>query len=158
MLTLIASALLRQQLSRPPQLEPPDQPSGPDLYAVFSQSDAPAQAAFDALLFAELCEAVADELEYDGTLTPPAFTSGQHALALAWYLRDYCLAGRSLKAQYPRLPQALSAYWNPLLGTDGRPLEETDAAGRTFRSRLVSCFRVTADSSRHAAMQLEAAA
>lgn len=121
---------------------------GPDLVAVFSQSDNMSQAAQDAADMGKLCNAIARQIEYDGTRPQPRLTTGQQMDDLRRWAREYFTNGQSLGVQYPKMPATVKAFLDSQLGTAGGPINAEQ------RAKWVSAFRTLGESSRYASTKL----
>lgn len=123
-------------------------PGGPDLVAVFSQSDDPCQAAQDAADLGRLCKAIARQIEYDGTRPQPRLTTGQQMDDVRRWAREYFTAGKSLGVQYPLLVPAVKTFLDSQLGTAGGPVSLEQ------RAKWVAAYHTLAQSAEYAATKL----
>lgn len=130
--------------SRPgpaPGPAPMPAPAGLDLRGAFRG----AQAAADALTVAELLDGLADAIETDGAKPEPRLRSGQQLAELRATAREYRTDGAKLGDRQPAARDAIAAFLESQVGTDGGPV---DAAGR---ARWVSAFRSVAAAAKAAA-------
>lgn len=125
--------------------ERPDVPPAPapavglDLRGKFVGSEAAADAAITAELLAKL----ADAIEYDGAHDRRLATGAQLA-DLRAAAREYRTAGVSLGQRQPLARDAIKAFLDQEVGTDGGPID--DAA----RARWVTAFRAISAAARTA--------
>lgn len=103
-----------------------------------------AEAASDAAITGELMAALADAISHDGTLKEPRLRSGQALAELRTAAREYRTQGVSLGSRQPLARDAIAAYLEREVGTDGGPI---DAAAR---ARWVAAFREVASAARAA--------
>jgi len=101
------------------------------------------EAAADAAITAELLAALADAIEYDGAHDRRLATGAQLA-DLRAAAREYRTAGVSLGQRQPLARDAIKAFLDAEVGTDGGPID--DAA----RARWVTAFRAISAASRAA--------
>ena len=92
-------------------------------------------AASDAAITAALLGALADTIEFDGRAQPPRLTTGTQLAELRTLAREYRTSGVSLGQRQPLARDAIKAYLDQEVGTDGGPVD--DAA----RARWVAAFR-----------------
>jgi hypothetical protein len=125
--------------------ERPDVPPAPapavglDLRGKFVGSEAAADAAITAELLAKL----ADAIEYDGA-HDRRLTTGAQLADLRAAAREYRTAGVSLGQRQPLARDAIKAFLDQEVGTDGGPID--DAA----RARWVTAFRAISAAARTA--------
>lgn len=103
-----------------------------------------AEAAADAAITDELMDALADAIEYDATLPEPRLRTGQAFAELRTAAREYRTSGVRLGDRQPLARDAIAAYLEQTVGTDGGPV---DAAGR---ARWVKAFREVSAAARAA--------
>ena len=120
----------------------PVPPLGAELSAVF---DGHADGKAHARTLAEICHAVADVVEYDGTLTTPRLKNGVQLDDLRAAVRDGRTRGWSFIATYPALKPIFETHFTNAVGTSGGPLDATR------RAAWVTAFRQLAAASEHAA-------
>lgn len=121
---------------------------GPDLVSVFQQADNMSQASQDAADMGKLCNAIARQIEYDGTRPQPRLTTGQQMDDLRRWAREYFTNGQSLGVQYPRLPGLVKSFLATQLGTSGGPINAEQ------RAKWASAFRTLGESALYASTQL----
>ena len=114
-----------------PVPEPPA--SALDLRGTFTG----AEAASDAAITSALLGALADAIDYDGR-HEKRLTSGTQLAELRSLAREYRTSGVSLGERQPLARDAIKAYLDREVGTDGGPVD--DAA----RARWVAAFRAVA--------------
>lgn len=146
-LMLAAAGLTRLDLLRP-LTPPPIDPGPPDLSAAFRQSDDPSAASQDAEAFAQLCEAMADLIEFDGAQAEPRLRNGVQLDNARRMLRYYQRRGATYGSRYPQLGAAIKGYLDQQLGVDGGPLTDDK------RRRWIAAYRQLARSARYAAASL----
>lgn len=145
MAVMLAAAGLSQFDLLPTITPPPENPGSPDLLSAFRESDDPAAASQDARKFAQLCDALADVIEYDGARTEPQLRSGVQLENLRMIARDTQLSGASYAAKYPRLGNDIKAYLDQQLGIDGGVLNDDR------RRKWIAAYRQLAKSANYAA-------
>ena len=89
----------------------------------------------DAAITAALLGALADTIEFDGKAQPPRLTTGTQLAELRTLAREYRTSGVSLGQRQPLARDAIKAFLDQEVGTDGGPVD--DAA----RARWVAAFR-----------------
>lgn len=120
--------------AKPAQPQPDPAPvSGLDLRGKFVGE----HAADDAAITSALLGALADAIEYDGA-HDRRLTSGTQLAELRTLSREYRTSGVSLGQRQPLARDAIKAYLDQEVGTDGGPVD--DAA----RARWVAAFRAVA--------------
>lgn len=122
----------------------PTNPGGPDLLVAFGKSSNPAEAAIDACDFGCLCQAIADQIEYDGKRTDTQFKTGVQLDNFRILARDFFAAGGQYGRRYPHLAEAAGEYLESQVGSDGGVL--TDER----RRKWVDAYRTLARSSHYA--------
>ena len=121
--------------TRTPSPQPAPAPVvGLDLRGRFVGPDAAADAATTAALLEEL----ADAIDYDGTQAEPRLRTGAAFDDLRRAARELRCRGVSLGARQPAVRDAIKAYLDQAVGTDGGPV---DAAQR---AKWVAAFRAVA--------------
>ena len=117
-----------------PQPDPEPTPAvGLDLRGRFTGE----AAAADAAITAALLDALADAIEHDGQ-HEKRLTTGTQLAELRTLSREYRTSGVSLGQRQPLARDAIKAYLDQEVGTDGGPVD--DAA----RARWVAAFRAVA--------------
>ncbi len=102
------------------------------------------EAAADAGLTAALLEELADQIAWDGTQAEPRLKSGAAFDDLRRAARELRTRGVSLGARQPAVRDAIKAYLDQQVGTDGGPV---DAAQR---AKWVAAFRAVAQAAAEA--------
>jgi hypothetical protein len=124
---------------------PSQPPAGPDLTKAFSTNDNRAEAKAHAHVFATICGALAEYIEYDGQRPEPLLKTGVQIDDLRLALRQTRTKGWSFLTKYPDLKEPLETFFTKELGAEGGPI---DAAKR---SKWVSAMRTLATSAEYAA-------
>ena len=115
-----------------PQPQPDPAPvSGLDLRGKFVGE----HAAEDAAITAELLGQLATTIEWDGTQAEPRLRSGSQVSELRTRAREYRTSGVRLADRQPMALDAIAAFLDRTVGTEGGPLEADD------RRRWVDGFR-----------------
>ena len=96
------------------------------------------EAAADAGTTAALLEELADAIAFDGTQAEPRLKSGSAFDDLRRAARELRTRGVSLGARQPAVRDAIKAYLDQQVGTDGGPVD----AGQ--RAKWVSAFKAVA--------------
>ena len=92
-------------------------------------------AAEDAAITATLLSALADAIQFDGTLGEPRLRTGQQLAELRSTAREYRTEGVRLGDRQPLARDAIATFLEGAVGTDGGPI---DAAART---KWIDAFR-----------------
>ena len=140
---LIVAALLWMHLQDRPAPQPAPAPApvvGLDLRGRFVGPEAAAGAATMAALLGEL----ADVIAWDGQQTEPRLKTGAAIDDLRRTAREMRCRGVSLGARQPAVRDAIKAFLEAQVGTDGGPV---DAAQR---AKWVSAFRAVAQAAAEA--------
>ena len=131
-----AGAMVAWAIQSRPSPQPAPGPTPPpavalDLRGKFVGTDAAADAATTAALIGELAEAIS----YDGTQTDPRLKTGAAFDDLRRAARELRTRGVSLGARQPAVRDAIKAFLDAEVGTDGGPV---DAAAR---AKWVKAFK-----------------
>ena len=126
---LVVGYLALQSQSPAPTPEPAPAPAL-NLRGTFTGSDA----ASDAAITSALLGSLADAIEYDGA-HDRRLTTGTQLAELRAVSREYRTSGVSLGQRQPLARDAIKAYLDKEVGTDGGPIDD---AGR---ARWVKAFR-----------------
>ena len=130
---LLLAVSIFQNTARPQPAPEPTPAVGLDLRGRFTGENA----ASDAAITSALLGALADAIEYDGA-HDRRLTSGTQLAELRTLSREYRTSGVSLGQRQPLARDAIKAYLDQEVGTDGGPVD--DAA----RARWVAAFRSVA--------------
>lgn len=126
----------------------PPAPPGPDLVAVFRETDDLTAARAHCRAFGCLCGEMAGRIEFDGQRSNPKLVNGVQFDELRIDMRQSMFDGKSLALAYPRLPEALRAHFNPRVGVEG------DTVTPEQRAKWVTAYRELAAAAEHAAGRL----
>lgn len=138
---MIAFAIRESRTPAPGPAPAPAPVTGLDLRGLFRGPEAASDAAVTAALLAEL----ADVIEWDGKQTEPRLRTGAAFDDLRRSSRELRTRGVSVGARQPAVRDAIRAYLDQAVGTDGGPV---DAAQR---AKWVSAFREVAAAAEAAA-------
>ncbi|GAA4442890.1 hypothetical protein GCM10023155_50470 [Bremerella cremea] len=122
----------------------PVDPGGPNLLAVFQKSDHPDQAAKDAGDFGDLCNAIADGIDWDGQQTEPLLTNGTQLYNLSRVGRYVEREKRSYSDFYQDLGPVIGSYLTEKVGKDGGKIDQAK------RAQWVAAYRQLARSAHYA--------
>lgn len=131
----------------------PDSKPSIDLVTVFQDSPNSREARQDAARFADLCEALSEQLAYDGTLTPPRILTGVQVDDLRRWSREYVLRGESLSRKYPKMGGVMEEYMIKMVGEKDLPMD-TLIDGVPLRQKWVDSFKEIAKSARYASYRV----
>lgn len=120
---------------------PAPAPTGLDLRGLFIGPTA----ADDSVTLGGLCDALAEWIEYDGTLSPPRLKTGVQMDDLRIAAADGRMKGVSIGARQPKVRQAIHEYLDGKLGTSGGPVsvEARRAWVAAFRDIARACGDAT---------------
>jgi len=137
---LIAAALVGAavMLSDSGEQPVPPAPAALDLSAVFAHEDG----AKDCLIVAEMCDSIADIIEWDGMQPDPLLATGVQLDEMRTRTRELMIKGESLGEKYPALRDAEACYLDEKVGNSGGVVTP---AGR---AAWVAAYRAIAESAR----------
>lgn len=130
-LLLLATAVGLWWQSLPAQPQPQPAPPGLDLRGLWIGQTA----ADDCQAFGAMCEALADTIEYDGSLEAPRLKSGAALDDLRAAACDFRMRGVSIGERQPRVRSAVKAFLDERLGTSGGVIDAEQ------RARWVTAYR-----------------
>jgi len=140
---LVLLALLLMPAVRQPDAPTPAPDAGPlDLHGLFSGPTA----SDDAAIVGALCSELADEIEWDGTQPQPYLKTGVSVDELRKAARILRCKGSSIGERQPKARDAIAAYLDETVGTDGGPLTAESRAAWVGAYRDIG--RAASDSAR----------
>lgn len=77
----------------------------------------------DAVVMAEMCRELADQIEWDGKLESPRLTTGAALDDLRRTTREFRMRGTSIGARQPLVRDAVEEFLNDRLGRGGGPID-----------------------------------
>ena len=101
-------------------------------------------AARDCALIAAMCEEVAQVIEWDGMQDEPLLTTGTALDAFRTRTRQFLCRGESIGDRQPAVRDAVAAFLDDRLGSDGGEISQTQ------RAKWVRAYKDIAESARHA--------
>lgn len=103
-------------------------------------------ASSDAATVGALCQELADEIEWDGTLSSPMFSTGVAIDDLRRRARELRCRGQSIGERQPQARDLIAAYLDDRVGTSGGPVTAEQRAAWVAALRDIG--RAADDSSR----------
>ena len=95
----------------------------------------------DAVAMGGMCAALADKIEWDGSLESPRLTTGAALDDLRRTCREFRMEGVSIGARQPQVRDAIEVFLNEKLGRSGGPIdaEQRSAWVTSLRELATSC-------------------